>query len=375
MAGRVGPLEDLDMNPDFWRGRRVFLTGHTGFKGGWLALWLGHWGAQVFGYALDPEPGALLFAALDLKRDLAADTRADVRSGETLTAAMVLAQPDVVFHLAAQPLVRASYEHPLETFAVNALGTAQVLDAARRVASVRAIVVVTTDKCYEEDVRIDAYLESDRLGGKDPYSASKACAELITASYRASFFGPAPAAGAGSAGTVRVATGRAGNVMGGGDWGAHRLVPDCIRALTQGVPIVLRYPHAVRPWQHVLEPLAGYLRLAELMCEASDERFSQAWNFGPPAASHVSVQAVAAGMVRLWGRGDILLEPQSQPAETGRLALDATKAGQQLDWHPRWDLGQTLEATVAWYRAWREGADMRAFSIAQIASYCQARLP
>lgn len=358
------------MTPSFWKGRRVFLTGHTGFKGGWLALWLGHWGARVFGYALDPAPGAALFTALDLKRDLAADTRADIRSAPALAAAMAAAQPDVIFHLAAQPLVRASYEHPLETLEVNAIGTALMLDAARRLESVRAIIVVTSDKCYEDNPQISAYQESDRLGGRDPYSASKACAELITASYRASFFGSSPAIAPTPVHPVRVASARAGNVVGGGDWGEDRLVPDCVRALTQGLPITLRYPDAVRPWQHVLEPLAGYLTLAERLHGAADEGHSGAWNFGPQTTSHIAVRDVAAGVTRRWGGGQIQLDTRAQPPETVRLPLDATKAERQLGWRPRWDVDRTLDATVSWYQAWARGDDMRVLSLAQISAYC-----
>ena len=366
MGGWSGAMENLvNLQPAFWRDRSVLVTGHTGFKGGWLALWLHQLGARVHGYALDPPTTPSLFAVARVGAVLASDTRANLADRERLAAAFRQAQPEVVFHLAAQPLVRASYADPLGTLTDNVLGTAQVLEAARACAAVRALVLITTDKVYDNREWLYPYREVDPLGGHDLYSASKAAAELVAASYRASFF-------TGAAGhPARVATVRAGNVIGGGDWATDRLVPDCVRAFMRQAPVVLRFPHAVRPWQHVLEPLAGYLQLAEHLLAPGGESLARAWNFGPAASGDATAGELAATLARLWGAGARVESAPSadHPHEAGLLRLDSTLARTVLDWQPRWSLAQALEQTVAWYQAWLRGADMTAFSFAQIHAY------
>jgi len=349
-----------------WSGRRVFLTGHTGFKGSWLALWLHQLGAEVHGYALDPPTEPALFHAASVAGTLASDTRADLAERAGLRAAIARAAPEIIFHLAAQPLVRASYEDPVGTFATNVLGTAHLLDAARDLASLRAIVVVTTDKVYENREWVHPYREEDRLGGHDPYSASKAAAEIITASMRSSFFQSG----------ARIATARAGNVIGGGDWAADRLVPDCLRAFSSGEPVRLRFPGALRPWQHVLEPLDGYLSLASALCAEDGARFAKAWNFGPDPAGNGSVGAVADALARLWGEdANVIHEASSSnPHEAGLLTLDNSAAHHHLGWRPRWDLPAALARTVEWHRAWMEGDDAGAISLQQIDRYQSSRL-
>lgn len=351
-----------------WKGRCVLLTGHTGFKGGWLALWLHELGAIVHGYALDPPTNPSLFEVARVASRMASDTRADLADLARLTAVFARTQPNVVFHLAAQPLVRESYRDPLGTLTSNIMGTAHVLEAARNTASVQAVVLVTTDKVYENREWEHPYREIDSLGGRDPYSASKAAAEIVAASYRASFF-----TGEGGS-SACVATARAGNVIGGADWAADRLVPDCLRAFARNEPVSLRNPSAVRPWQHVLEPLSGYLRLAELLLGHTGARFATAWNFGPDVGGDASVGAVAAAAARLWGTGATIVEASSSenPHEAGLLRLDCTKSRVQLGWRPRWSLDEALARTVAWHHAWTQGADMTAFTLEQIRAYCSA---
>lgn len=366
MGVRTGAVENLvNLHPAFWRDRSVLVTGHTGFKGGWLVLWLHRLGAQVHGYALDPPTDPSLFEVAGVEAVLASETRADLADTEQLTATFRRVQPEVVFHLAAQPLVRASYADPLGTLVCNVLGTARVLEAARMCDALRALVLITTDKVYENREWRYPYREVDPLGGHDPYSASKAAAELVAASYRASFFtGP-------TGHPARVATARAGNVIGGGDWAVDRLAPDCVRAFVKQEPVELRFPHAVRPWQHVLEPLAGYLRLAERLLAPSGESLARAWNFGPDASGDATVGEVAETLARLWGAGARVGSAPSadHPHEAGLLRLDSTMARTVLDWQPRWSLALALAQTVAWYQAWMRGADMTAFSVAQIHAY------
>ena len=345
-----------------WTDTPVFLTGHTGFKGGWLSLCLRALGAKVHGYALDPNTTPSLFEVAGVASTLASDTRADLADLAALQAALAAAQPTVVFHLAAQPLVRASYADPLGTFATNVMGTAHLLEAVRGVPSVRAVVVVTTDKVYDNREWVYPYRESDALGGHDPYSASKGAAEIVTASYRASFFH--------AAGAAQIATARAGNVIGGGDWAADRLVPDCVQAFAAQRPVHLRYPGAVRPWQHVLEPLSAYLCLAEALLEQPSYA-ATAWNFGPDARGDATVGDVAQRLAALWGQGAQVEIPEGgvHPHEAGQLRLDISRARAELGWQPRWSLDQALEHTVAWQRAWLAGQDMAALSRAQIAAY------
>ena len=353
-----------------WHGRSVLVTGHTGFKGGWLALWLNQLGARVHGFSLEPPTQPNLFEVARIGSLLASDVRADLADLSALKSAFASARPEIVFHLAAQPLVRDSYRDPRGTFATNVMGMAHVLEAARESEAVRALVLITTDKVYENrEDSAHAYRETDRLGGHDPYSASKAAAEIVAASYRSSFFSEH------GKGKALVATARAGNVIGGADWAAERLIPDCLRAFERGEPVVLRYPNALRPWQHVLEPLSGYLRLAERLVAKDGRRFATAWNFGPETAEDAPVGLVAQIIARLWG-DDARVEHMpstDNPHEAGFLRLDSSKARHELSWRPHWSLQQSLEKTVAWHRAWMKHADMMGFSLGQIREYEMAR--
>jgi CDP-glucose 4,6-dehydratase len=332
---------------DSYRTRRVFVTGHTGFKGAWLVEWLGALGAEVTGYALDPPTQPSLFDALDLGERLQ-HVVADVRDRDRLVAEVQAAQPSVIFHLAAQPLVRQAYAEPHETFETNVMGTVNMLEAARACRSVRAVVVVTSDKCYQNLETGRAFRETDAMGGRDPYSASKGCAELVTAAYRESFFADGAA----------VASVRAGNVIGAGDWAADRIIPDCVRALAAGEPIVVRNPDAVRPWQHVLEPLSGYLWLAALMLR-DGRRYEGAWNFGPTdQGSDQPVRWVVERFLEEWGSGSWTTPAEAgrQPHEAHRLSLDSAKAREQLGWAPVWDARTAVRQTASWYREFYRAA-------------------
>ena len=352
----------------FWSGKRVFLTGHTGFKGGWLALWLGRLGARVSGYSLAPPTQPSLFELARVAEGVASNVIADVRDLSTLTRELRAAKPEVVFHLAAQSLVHASYADPVQTYTTNVIGTVNVLEAARSTDSVRAVVVVTSDKCYENRESHSAYAEGDRLGGHDPYSNSKACAELVTQSYRDSFFSKKTLKNSAS-----IATARAGNVIGGGDWAADRLLPDFVRAILEGKPVRIRRPDAVRPWQHVLDPLSGYLRLAERLA-LEGEPWAQAWNFGPDDAGAKTVRSVVERFAQLWGpQAKWQADREEHPHEAGLLRLDIGKAQRRLGWKPSWDLERSLEKTVAWYQAYAARADMRSVSLGQIEQFEAAR--
>lgn len=344
-----------------WNNQPVFVTGHTGFKGSWLTLWLQLLGARVCGYALKPPTTPNLFDVAQVAQYLEKDYRADLADLAQLQSALTEAQPTIIFHLAAQPLVRASYSAPIETFATNVMGTANLLEAVRRVDSVRAVVVVTTDKVYENREWLYPYREVDALGGHDPYSASKAAAELVSSSYYRSFLAER---------SVGVATARAGNVIGGGDWSMDRLVPDCLRAFEQGQPVILRYPHAVRPWQHVLEPLAGYLQLAEKLL-TDPQAYSQGWNFGPIATDETKVIEVATQLANLWGHGaEVKAEGLTQqPHEANRLKLETTQAQSRLGWVPRWSIDQALQATLQWHQAWLQMQSMSHLCWEQIHTY------
>ncbi len=352
----------------FWSGRRVFLTGHTGFKGSWLALWLQRLGAEVTGYALAAPTQPSLFEEAEVARGLE-HRLGDVRDAGSVLAAMQRAQPEVVFHLAAQSLVRHSYAEPVETYATNVMGTVHVLDAARRIESVRAVINVTTDKCYENLETERAYRESDELGGRDPYSSSKACSELVTQAYRQSFF----ASGSGGMRTG-LASARAGNVIGGGDWAVDRLVPDLLRAFDRGVPAIVRRPHAVRPWQHVLEPLAGYLSLAERLF-AQPQRYSGAWNFGPRAEDMRPVDAIAEALTSALGAhaSFVVRVEADAPHEAGLLLLDAAKARRELEWDSVLELEEALRWIAEWHQARRAGRNVRETTLEQIGRY-EARL-
>jgi CDP-glucose 4,6-dehydratase len=351
-------VEDVGLNSAFWRGRRVLLTGHTGFKGSWLLLLLENLGAKVTGVSLDAEAGGLFEQIGGSARCV--HIVSDIRDFAALRDVVTAANPEVILHLAAQPLVRQSYVDPLETYGTNVLGTANLLQAARGIDGLLAIVSVTTDKCYANDGRTDGYRESDRLGGHDPYSNSKACAELVTQCFRDSFF---------AASGVGVATARAGNVIGGGDYAADRLIPDALRALSSGAKPELRNPSAVRPWQHVLEPLSGYCLLAEKLA-ADPQAFAKSWNFGPPPADVASVATVVGQLARHWGQpGDFSPQAGDHPHEAEMLTLDSSMATRELGWAPRLSLGTAVEWTADWYRAQLAGKQAAELCLAQIRRY------
>jgi CDP-glucose 4,6-dehydratase len=355
----------MTVNPDFWRGKRVFLTGHTGFKGSWLSLWLQSMGAEAHGLALAPSTTPNLFTVAQVAQGLASNTIGDIRDLVTVQKAMQLAQPDIVIHMAAQPLVRLSYDEPVGTYATNVMGTVHVLEAARHAKSVKSIVVVTTDKCYDNKEWVWGYREDEPMGGHDPYSSSKGCAELVSAAYRASFFKAANYAQHG----VGIATVRAGNVIGGGDWAQDRLIPDILTAFEQGRRVTIRHPHAIRPWQHVMEPLRGYLALAQQLFE-NGPRFSEAWNFGPNDEDVKSVEWIVTQMALLWGAdAQWKLDSSDSPHEAHNLKLDISKARSRLDWHPALRLKETLALIIEWSKQYAAGANMRQVTMAQLHSY------
>lgn len=332
---------------DAFRGRSVVVTGHTGFKGSWLALWLTELGAKVAGYSLTPPTQPNNFDVTGLKRVLARHYVADIRDGAALQSALVECRPEVVFHLAAQALVRPSYDSPRETFEVNVIGIASLLDAIRSLRRPCTVIIVTSDKCYENREQIAGYRENDAMGGYDPYSASKGAAELLTAAYRRSFFHPDKLNEHG----VKLASARAGNVIGGGDWAKDRIVTDIVRSLSQGQPVPVRNPRSVRPWQHVLEPLSGYLRLAAAMLNSDAPTWCSPWNFGPKPEDDATVQEVVERFCNAWGNGRWQdASKPDQPHEAGMLRLNIDKAVSELGWHPRWRLDQAVKRTAAWYK-------------------------
>ena len=346
---------------DFFRGKRVFITGHTGFKGSWLCLWLTRLGAQVTGYALEPPTAPSLFELACIE-ELIQSQIADIRDAETLSSAMSAAHPEIVFHLAAQPLVRDSYNIPVETYSTNVMGTVHLLDAVRRCPSVRSVVNVTTDKCYENKEWDWGYRENDRLGGFDPYSNSKACSELVTAAYRSSYFNPDEYQKHG----VAVATVRAGNVIGGGDWATDRLLPDIIRSMLAEKAILIRNPNAIRPWQHVLEPLSGYLTLAQKLCEYGPA-YGESWNFGPLDEDVKPVEWIVKRMCELWGRGACYeIDTGNHPHEAHYLKLECSKAHVRLGWRPQWNLEQALLSIIEWNNVLSTGGDVRNCCMEQI---------
>jgi CDP-glucose 4,6-dehydratase len=348
-----------------WSGKRVLMTGHTGFKGGWLSLWLQQKGAEVCGVSLPPLTSPNLFEDAGIASGMRS-VLGDIRDVDLLKRVFAEHRPEVVFHLAAQPLVRSSYEDPLGTYSTNVMGTANVLEAARKTNGVRAIVAITTDKCYENREWDWPYRETDLLGGYDPYSNSKACAELVVSAYRNSFFNPAEYSRHG----VALASVRAGNVIGGGDWAEERLIPDMMRAFTAGCPVRIRNPHAIRPWQHVLEPLRGYLAVAESLCEGAAN--GQAWNFGPEQSDARPVEWIVRELAKIWGEGARWeLEQAAQPHEAQMLKLDCSKAAARLGWRPELHIREALAMTAAWYREKMQSGEMRAFTCSQICNYEQ----
>jgi CDP-glucose 4,6-dehydratase len=346
----------------FWSGKRVFVTGHTGFKGGWLSLWLQSMGAEVCGFALPPQTDPAFFDVAGIANGMRSEI-GDIRDYNRLTAVLRSFKPDVVLHLAAQPLVRRSYQDPLETYSTNIMGTLNLLEVVRKVGGARAVVNVTSDKCYENREWVWGYREDEPMGGYDPYSNSKGCSELISSAYRRSFYKDAG---------IALATARAGNVIGGGDWSEDRLVPDMLRAFERKEPVLIRNPNAVRPWQHVLEPVSGYLVLAERLYERGDS-FAEAWNFGPQDLDARPVQWIVERLAGKWGNGaDWRVDKSPQPHEANYLKLDISKARQNLPWQPRWSLETALDHIVVWQRSFMRGADMAAVSLAQIDAYQNA---
>jgi CDP-glucose 4,6-dehydratase len=342
----------------FWRGKRVFLTGHTGFKGGWLSLWLQHMGAEVHGYALPAPTSPSLFEAASVAQGMKHSVLGDLRDADALKAALADARPEVVFHLAAQPLVRRSYEAPAETYSTNVMGLVNLFEAVRATPGVKAVLNVTSDKCYENREWVWGYRECDPMGGYDPYSSSKGCAELITAAYRSSFFQ--------TAGSPLIASARAGNVIGGGDWALDRLVPDTLRALEKHEPVLVRNPSATRPWQHVLEPLCGYLMLAERLLRGG-AAFATGWNFGPSPEDARPVKWIVEQICARYGEGASWIASGSKgPHEAQYLALDCSKARRELGWSPKWPLLTALEKIVDWHRGYLAGEDLRRVSLEQI---------
>ena len=350
---------------EFWKGRRVLVTGHTGFKGGWLSLWLTHMGAEVAGIGLPPKTDPSLFEAAAVD-GLVTSTIADVTVFSNVLELVRSFRPEVIFHMAAQPLVRYSYEAPVETYQTNIMGTVHVLEAARTVGGVQSVVIVTSDKCYENREWQWGYREIDGLGDFDPYSSSKACSELVTATFRKSYFPPARIGEHGCA----VGSARAGNVIGGGDWSADRLLPDIIRAFEAELPMEVRNPDATRPWQHVLEPLSGYILLAEKLAQSSG-RYTEAWNFGPDAINNKDVGWIVDKCVDLWGAGasSIVAPRTEQPHEATFLQLDCSKAKSLLGWYPVWNIEEALKRVIDWHRAQRAGSEMQSYMRDEIAAY------
>jgi CDP-glucose 4,6-dehydratase len=349
------------VDPAFWFGKKVFLTGHTGFKGGWLSLWLTSMGAKVTGYALSPNSFPNFYEVTKMQGEIETSFVDDIRDLEKLKTAMFKSKPEIVIHMAAQPLVRYSYTNPVETYSTNVMGTVHLLESIRELDCVRATVIITTDKCYENKEWVWGYRENDPMGGFDPYSNSKGCAELVTSAYRQSFFSTLIHNGLASA--------RAGNVIGGGDWSVDRLIPDAIKAFEASRPLMIRNPLATRPWQHVLEPLSGYIVLAQALYR-DGPAFASSWNFGPGEEDNRSVQDVVNLIISQWGQSAKWeKEGSEQPHEAGLLKLDCSKARLQLGWIPKWGIEVAVEKTVSWQKYFQSNANMQELSLAQINQY------
>jgi CDP-glucose 4,6-dehydratase len=348
-------MEDLVINPKFWKNKKVLITGHTGFKGGWLSLYLQHLGANIIGVSLDPPTNPSFYQKAEVSFGITS-LRQDIRNGEKIKKIFHKHQPEIVFHLAAQSLVRYSYKHPIETFETNIMGTAHVLEAIRSIDTVLASILVTTDKCYKNQEWYWGYREIDPMGGHDPYSSSKGASELLINSYKDSFL-------------PRIASVRAGNVVGGGDWAEDRLIPDIVRAFHENKKLEIRNPHSIRPWQHVLEPLTGYIQLAEKLA-INPTKYAQAWNFGPNDEDARSVKWIVEQMAKQWGAdANWLVDESNQPHEANYLKLDCSKAHIELNWHPKWRLQTTLQKVVSWHKKEANRNNMRKTSIEQIEEY------
>ncbi|MFZ3171872.1 MAG: CDP-glucose 4,6-dehydratase [Carboxydocellales bacterium] len=357
----------IDLN--FWRNKKVFITGHTGFKGSWLCLWLHYLGAEVTGYALKPPTSPSLFELCNI------DTRvksiiADIRDGEALNLAVTTASPDIVIHMAAQPLVRESYKNPLDTYSINVMGTINLFEAVRNCKSVKSLVNVTTDKCYENKEWSWGYRENEPLGGYDPYSNSKACSELATSAYRHSFFNTKEYDKHG----VAIASARAGNVIGGGDWANDRLIPDCVRSLLTAESIIIRSPNAIRPWQYVLEPLSGYMLLAQKLYIIGP-RYAEGWNFGPNDNDAKSVRWIVEKMCEKWGHNAAyVIDSGEHPHEAHYLKLDCSKSKTELNWFPKWNLEQALDKVIEWIKAYKDKKDITEICLKQIEEYTKFKV-
>jgi CDP-glucose 4,6-dehydratase len=359
MGKRQGTLENMEMNFDFWKNRNVFLTGHTGFKGGWTSFWLSQMGANVYGYSLSPPATPNFFTETKLENYLSGSIFSNILDLKNLKQAIKDAKPSVIIHMAAQSLVRKSYSFPLETFVTNVTGTVNVLEAARQAENVKAIINVTSDKCYENNESNWSYRESDRLGGHDPYSSSKACAELIATAYQKSFFTELD---------IHLASVRAGNVIGGGDWGIDRLIPDFFKALDLEQSLSIRSPNSIRPWQHVLEPISGYLMLAEKLV-LDGNKYAGPWNFGPNENNTKSVSQISDYLCSKIKKSSWIIDNSSKLHEAQFLKIDSSKAKNALGWQHQWDLDTTLNKTIDWYQAWRNDEDLIILTSQQINDY------
>lgn len=356
------------IDKNFWCGKRIFITGHTGFKGSWMSLWLQNMGAIVHGYSLPAPTNPSLFDVAKVAENMESEY-GDIRDYSHLFQSISSFKPDIIFHMAAQPLVRLSYSEPVETYSTNVMGTVHLLEAVRHVSGIKAVVNITSDKCYDNKEWVWGYRENEPMGGYDPYSNSKGCAELVTSAYRNSYFNPNDYGKHG----VAVATVRAGNVIGGGDWALDRVIPDILKAFEQSKPVVIRNPHAIRPWQHVLEPLSGYLLLAQYLY-ANGADYAEAWNFGPNESDSTPVQQIVEQMVFLWGEGaSWALDGKDHPHEANYLKLDCSKATMRLKWHPRWDLNTTLNRIVKWHKAWLNQSDMHDYCVHEINNYMSTK--
>ena len=353
-------LEIIKMNRSFWNGKKVFITGNTGFKGSWLSLWLQDCGAILKGYSLEPNTQPNLFEAAAISKDMESII-GDIRDLEKITSAINEFNPEIIFHMAAQPLVRRSYKNPVETYTTNVIGTVNLLEAVRSTVSVKAVINITTDKCYENREWVWGYREDDPMGGHDPYSSSKGCSELVTTAYRKSYFNYQDSA--------KIASARAGNVIGGGDWADDRLIPDILKSFENNESVLIRNPSATRPWQHVLEPLSGYLLLAEKIYMSGD-KYAQGWNFGPQDKDVRPVKSIIEFLVNQWGNNANWSHDRSeQPHEAKLLKLDISKANKLLGWSPKCNLYKSLESIIEWHKNWLNGGNVRNFTIKQIHEY------